>query len=371
MKLDFYILFMYAPFAVLAAAYLLFVARSGFSRTAKVLWSLWLLACFSKFFCFRKFGGHAFYPEFPQNLIVAWDVAYSGAVIFALLCTVFFFRFRLKSVVLPAVAWTAAAIGVSNGVRVPDVREIDLAFGQLPDSLEGYRIVQLSDLHCSSAARKWRTQAIVDKVNALDADLVCLTGDYADGYVRDRGGDMLPLKQLRARDGVYYVAGNHEFYRDSKEWTGWYRRNGMRFLVNECVFPRPALALGGVNDICAKSRGGAMPDVRQAFAAATNGEFRVLLQHRPAMAEDNIREIGVDLQLSGHTHGGVAPVVRQLVSKHNSGYSRGIYRYGDGILYVSPGAGQWAGFPLRFFNPSEIAVFRLTKGKGGGGGRDR
>ena len=83
------------------------------------------------------------------------------------------------------------------------------------------------------------------------------------------------------------------------------------------------------------------------------------------------KELGVDLQLSGHTHGGVAPIVRQLVSKHNSGYSRGIYRYGNGILYVSPGAGQWAGFPIRFFNPSEIAVFRLTKAKGGNRGQNR
>jgi predicted MPP superfamily phosphohydrolase len=144
----------------------------------------------------------------------------------------------------------------------------------------------------------------------------------------------------------------------------------MRFLVNECVFPRPGLALGGVNDLIARSYRDVVPDVGRAFAAATNGEFRVLLQHRPERAEVNLRETGVDLQLSGHTHGGVAPVIRQFVSRHNAGFSRGIYRYGNSVLYVSPGAGQWAGFPVRFCNPSEITLITLARGAPDGDGRD-
>ena len=371
MKMNMRDIFTYAPFAVLVVSFLVFVLRARLKPWSKVLWFVWLAACFSKFYCFRKFGGHVFYPEFPQALIVLWDVAYSGALMLTLLAIPFFFRFRFKAVLLPLVAWTVAAVGVWNGVRVPDIHEMELAFPDLPASLEGYRIAQISDLHCSSAARKWRTEAIVKKVNSANADLICLTGDYADGYVADRNVDMLPLKDLRARDGVYYVAGNHEFYRDRVNWEKWYRENGMRFLVNECVFPRPELALGGVNDFVAKHYRRTPADVRQAFAAATNGEFRVLLQHRPEKAKSNIEEVGVDLQLSGHTHGGVAPIVRQLVSKHNRGFSRGIYRYGDGILYVSPGAGQWAGFPIRFRNPSEVAVFRLVRGKKVGSGNDQ
>ena len=369
MKMNMREIFTYAPFAVLALSFLVFVLRARLKPWPKMLWFLWLAVCFSKFYCFRMFGGHVFYPEFPQALIVLWDVAYSGALMLTLIAVpFFFFRFRFKAVLLPLIAWTTAAVGVWNGVKVPIVHEIELAFPDLPASLEGYRIAQISDLHCSSAARKWRTGAIVEKVNSLNADLICLTGDYVDGYVADRGVDMLPLKNLKARDGVYYVAGNHEFYRDGVNWDKWYRENGMRFLVNECVFPRPELALGGVNDIVANQYKRTPPDVRQAFAAATNGEFRVLLQHRPETAKDNIGGLGVNLQLSGHTHGGVAPVVRQLVSKHNRGFSRGIYRYGDGILYVSPGAGQWAGFPIRFCNPSEVAVFKLVGRKKVDGG---
>ena len=140
MKFDSRYVFMYAPFAVFVVTYLVFVVRSRLSLKAKTLWSLWLLACFSKFYCFMKFGGHTFYPEFSQNLIIAWDVAYSGAMIFAVLSVLFFFRFRFKNIVLPAVAWSMATAGVWNGVRVPDVNEIELAFPRLPDSLVGYRI---------------------------------------------------------------------------------------------------------------------------------------------------------------------------------------------------------------------------------------
>lgn len=371
MKFSLSYILTYAPFAVFVLSFFTFVLRCGLRPLAKTLWSLWLLFAFSKFWCFRTFGGGSFYPEFPQALIIFWDVAYSGAVVLALLSIVFFFRFRFKAAVLAVIAWSTAATGVWNGVSVPDVHEVKLAFPHLPSSLDGYRIAQISDLHCSSAARRWRTEAVVERTNALDADLVCMTGDYVDGYVADREDDMAPLVNLRAKDGVYYVKGNHEYYRDRKKWVEWYQEKGMRFLVNECVFPRPELALGGVNDSVARSYRDVVPDVGKAFAAATNGEFRVLLQHRPEWAASNLCEAGVNLQLSGHTHGGVAPVIRELVSRHNAGYSRGIYRYGENLLYVSPGAGQWAGFPIRFCNPSEITLITLVKGDpDGDGGRD-
>ncbi|MBR7136774.1 MAG: metallophosphoesterase [Clostridia bacterium] len=361
--MKFSTILVYAPFAVFALSLFVFVCRCGFRPLAKIAWMLWLLLALSKFWCFRTFGGSAFYPDFPQALIIGWDVAYSGAVVLTLLSAVFFFRFRFKALTLALASWTVAAVGVWNGVSVPRVHEMDLEFPQLPDSLDGYRIVQISDLHCSGAARRWRTEAVVEMANAQRADLICLTGDYVDGYVADRSDDMAPLKNLRAADGVYYVRGNHEYYRDRKKWMEWYRENGMRFLVNECVFPRPGLALGGVNDSVARSYRDVKPDVQKAFAAATNGQFRLLLEHRPECAVTNLCQYGVDLQLSGHTHGGVAPIIRQIVSKHNAGYSHGVYRFGERMLYVSPGAGQWAGFPVRFCNPSEIALIRLVKAK--------
>ena len=203
------------------------------------------------------------------------------------------------------------------------------------------------------------------RANAAQADLIAITGDIADGDPEKLWRDAEPLKDLRAKDGVYCVTGNHEYYGPWEKWSVCFSLWGMRFLSNECVFPREGLALGGVNDIRAWMCGADCPDVAAAFAAATNGEFRVLLEHLPGNVLTNVREGDVRLQLSGHTHGGIMPGLSWLVKMHNGGYVRGVYRApgrsGDRYLYVAPGAGQWAGFPVRFFNSSELSLVILRK----------
>ena len=340
------------------------------TRTQAIL-AMVILFCCSKFLCFKAFGGDEFTPDLPAAVIWIWDWLYSGAIILAALALLtVFFRFRAKLWVLPILAWGLAAWGLYNGFSVPAVHEVELTYADLPASLDGYRIVQLSDLHCSSAARRWRTQAVVDKVNALKPDLICLTGDLADGKASRIARHLEPIKELRAKDGVYACTGNHEYYHDYYGWTMHFyeKARDIRFLANACAIPRPGLAVAGVPDRAGRERGlDAVPDPRGAFAAATNGEFRVLLQHRPKGAEENCREVGVDLQLSGHTHGGIAPLLSWLVKLHNGGYVRGLYpapgRSGDRYLYVSPGSGQWAGFPMRFFNDSEITLLTLRRRK--------
>lgn len=357
-------LFIWLPFVFWPLAGVLFVRRLGLRIRHQAWWMMALLACFSKFLCFRELGGSAFSPDLPEKLVWAWDWAYSGAVILLGLSVVLFFRFRGKAWVLPILAWGLSAWGLWDGLRVPDVKEVELAFEGLPASLDGYRIVQLSDLHCSCAAGRWRTQAIVDAANAQKADLVCLTGDLVDGHVESRAESLAPIGQLRARDGVLACTGNHAYYFAYLDWQVSFnsRFRNIRFLSNECAFPRPDLAVAGVPDRAGRERGlDAVPDVRTALAAATNGEFRVLLQHRPKGARTNLRECGVDLQLSGHTHGGIAPIMRELVRRHNGGFVRGTYRFGKSVLYVNPGCGQWAGFPMRFFTPSEITVLSLKR----------
>ena len=132
-------------------------------------------------------------------------------------------------------------------------------------------------------------------------------------------------------------------------------------IVDELIHA-PALALGGVNDYGeAERKRDVLANVGRAFASATNGEFRILLEHRPTHARTHLAANGIDLQLSGHTHGGIGPVVSSLVARLNGGFVRGLYRIGGGVLYVSPGTGQWAGFPMRFFNPSEITLIVLRR----------
>lgn len=360
--------FTYFPFVAFALTMFAFVVPGcralGLGTRAQAVWAMFLLFCFSKFFCYRMFGGHVFNPNLPMRVIWAWNFLYSGAMIlFALSVAAMFFRFRAKMIVLPAVAWLLSAWGVWNGVKTPAVREVEMRCEGLPDSLDGYRIVQIADIHVSSAAPRWRTEAIVGKANAANADLVVCTGDIVDGEVSRRRRDVEPIKDLKAKDGVYFVTGNHEYYNEWDDWKDAFDRWGIRFLRNECVFPRAGLALGGVDDeaIFRWRENATIPDVRGAFAAATNGEFRVLLQHRPLYFAENAQLCGVDLQLSGHTHGGVLPGLDMLVSLANGGFVRGAYESGPSRLYVSPGCGQWAGFPVRFFDDPEISVIVLRK----------
>lgn len=341
-------------------AILLFVLPCRLRTRGQACWIMFLLLCGVKGLAYEALGGSALTPELPEPLVWLWNWASGGLFILVLLSAVWWVR-KGRAWILPILSWGLALWGQICGTIAPSVREIELAFPGLPPALEGYRIVQLTDIHCSSAARRWRTQAIVDRVNALDADLVCLTGDYVDGRLSYLAADLAPLKNLRGRDGVYGVRGNHEYYGDSLRWRDWLARQGLRMLSNECVFPRRELALGGVNDLVAARYGDAAPDVAAAFAAATNGEFRVLMQHRPGLATLNFAKHGVALQLSGHTHGGIAPLLDRIVAGHNHGYVRGIYRADGGVLHVSPGCGQWAGFPMRFFNPPEITVITLRR----------
>ena len=349
----------YFPFFVWAIALVVFVRPLSSVRRVRIAWSLVLLLCAAKFVFFERFGGDAFNPEFPDKVIWVANVFYSGMMLltaFAVVSRLVRLRGRIL-LVLPVVSWGLAIRGVFNGLTVPSVREVELAFANLPAELDGYRLVQITDLHVSAAARRWRTQAIVDKVNALRVDLIVCTGDIVDGKPEDRKRDVEPLKDLSAPDGVYYVTGNHEYYGDVEEWQALYRDWNFRFLENECVFPRPALALAGIPDATGGKRGlASTPDVTAAFAAETNGAFRVLLAHRPG---DPLPRI-YDLQLSGHTHGGIMPVLSSLVKVYNHGFVRGLYNLGGKArLYLSSGAGQWAGFPIRFLDDSEITLITL------------
>ena len=362
MALNYIILFFtYFPYAVFALTMATFVLRLRLGIRGKAIWAMVLLACCSKFLCFRELGGHAFTPELPAAVIWAWNWAYSGAMILSVLSLVCFFRFCGRGIVLPVTAWLLAAWGIFNGIVPPEVKKLELRFEGLPPELDGYRIVQISDLHASSAARAWRTRKVVDLANSLSPDLICMTGDYADGRAEVVHEELAPIADLRARDGIWAVTGNHEHFQPRADWLPWFDRWGVRFLSNDCVFPRRGLALGGVDDFHAEWHGGRRPDVDKAFSSATNGEFRILLQHQPRNAHANIEGRGVRLQLSGHTHGGIMPGFRPIVRNHNGGFVRGLYEFPRGILYVNSGCGQWPGFPIRFFTPSEVTLFVLRR----------
>ena len=256
-----------------------------------------------------------------------------------------------------AVAATGiAAYGMHEGLRIPSVERVEIGFPDLPKEFDGYRIVQISDTHISSALPGSRTREVVDIVNSLKGDLVCVTGDIVDGDVEDRLADVRPLADIKAADGVFGCAGNHEYYSGYESWRPRFQEFGISMLDNSSVQIRRGggeITLGGVVDPVS-----GYCDSKKAFRKAPQGGFRILLMHRPIHTRENA-SLGVRLQLSGHTHGGGLNFFRPLVAPHNEGHIRGLYEEHGMKLYVNAGTGQWAGFPMRIGNPSEITEIVL------------
>ena len=378
----FWFLFKLGPLLIWTGMLLVVVRPLKLGRIGGGALSLLLLVLTQKFLIYRIFGGSAFVPNLPEGLIHATGWAYSSCMILFLLTCIWrltqgglvlfrhpsappsISRIRRQTAALAAVAVALASWGIWQGIRVPHVRTVDVEVAGLPRAFEGFRIVHLSDLHCSPAARRLRTQRIVDVVNALHPDLICITGDFVDGTVEQRRKDLAPLKGLHAEHGVFGCAGNHEYYHDYAHWQAALNALGVCMLDNAHQLIARGdgqIALGGVTDVAAWNNWRRVmdgPDVAKAFAGAPTNACRVLLRHRPDDIAEQVRH-QVRLQLSGHTHGGAILGIDRLVKHANEGHVRGLYREGTLTLHVSPGTGQWAGFPLRLGVPSEITVLRL------------
>ncbi|WP_315385642.1 metallophosphoesterase [uncultured Stenotrophomonas sp.] len=253
--------------------------------------------------------------------------------------------------------------GVQQGMAVPKVRQVDVAIAGLPTAFDGYRVLQLTDIHASRLLTgDWVTQVVAES-NAQKPDLVVITGDLVDGSVRARANDVRSLGQLQAPDGVIAITGNHEYYGQYAQWMQAFRGLGMQVLENshtQVTRNGSSLTIAGVTDPVAARYGLPMPDLKAALAGADPKDPVILLDHRPNQAAANAAQ-GVKLQLSGHTHGGHIVGMDQLVKRANGGYVSGRYAVNGMTLYVSNGAGLWPGFAARIGVPSEITVFTLRR----------
>nr|WP_234991525.1 metallophosphoesterase [Pectobacterium actinidiae] len=259
------------------------------------------------------------------------------------------------------VAMGLAAIGVWEAVRVPEVRTVEVELKQLPPALDGFRLVQLTDLHASRLLQRPWMEAVVAKTNALKPDLTVITGDLADGTVSARHDDMEPLRNLTAPHGVFAIVGNHEYYVEYTQWVQRLNTLGLRMLLNENVSierDNAAFVLAGITDRTAADFQQLLPDTAAALSGIATDTAVVLLSHRPTGAKENARA-GVDLQLSGHTHGGQVLGMHWVTQLANEGYVSGGYDVDGMHLYVSNGAGLWNGFPIRLGKRAEITQFIL------------
>lgn len=267
---------------------------------------------------------------------------------------------------LGALAFILAALGVTQAIRVPDVKTVAIVSPRLPAAFDGLRIVQLSDLHASRLLTASWMESVVTRTNALSPDLILITGDLIDGRADKRAADVAPLTKLRAKDGVYAILGNHEYYSDAGEWTRAFGDLGLHLLINQHVVIERAgarLVIAGISDPAASRFDAPMPDLALALAggdSVSQEDFTILMAHRPGGAEAHAAA-GVDVQLSGHTHGGQIVGMHLLTQLANGGFVSGLYVVGDMQLYVSNGAGLWAGFPLRLARPSEITEIILRR----------
>jgi predicted MPP superfamily phosphohydrolase len=262
---------------------------------------------------------------------------------------------RARAMVVCAAVLSAIAIGTWSALRTPAVKRVEVAIDGWPPSLAGYRIVQISDIHVGSLIRRGFARRIVERCNALQPDLIAITGDLVDGSVRHYGEEVAPFAQLHAREGVYFVTGNHDHYSGADPWIRKLEELGITVLRNRRVALGGAAAqveLAGVDDVSSRrldASGGY--NLRAALQDWNRSTPLVLLSHHPSTF-DEASAHGVHLQLSGHTHGGQLWPFNVMV-RLQTRYVAGLYRRGRSQLYVSRGTGFW-GPPVRVLAPAEI-----------------
>ncbi len=254
-----------------------------------------------------------------------------------------------------AVGSTSVAAGMVQARGEHEVVDVEIKLAKLPRALDGFTIVQLTDLHVGMTIDQAFVQRVVDRTNQLRPDLIALTGDLVDGMVEDLREDIAPLGQLRARHGVYAVTGNHEYYAGVDPWIAELTRLGARYLRNTRVSIGDGAAsfdLAGVDDHGAARWAGHGEDLATALAGRDPTRALVLLAHQPRQVR-RAAPHGVDLQISGHTHGGQVWPWHYLVKLQQGGLLAGRYLHEGTQLYVSRGCGYW-GPPVRVLAPLEI-----------------
>ncbi|MFD9595514.1 metallophosphoesterase, partial [Kitasatospora sp. NPDC059973] len=265
--------------------------------------------------------------------------------------------FVARTLAIGASGAAAAVVGTGTyGVlRGPRLKQVTVPLAKLPARAHGYRIAVVSDIHLGPILGREHTRRIVDTINGAQPDLIAIVGDLVDGSVAELGRAAEPLAQLRARDGAYFVTGNHEYFSGAAPWVDFVRELGVHPLQNARL-ELAGFDLAGVNDIAGRTEGDG-PDFDKALGDRDRARTSVLLSHQPVTIHDAVRH-GVDLQLSGHTHGGQLWPGNYLAELANPTVA-GLERYGDTQLYVTRGAGAW-GPPVRVGAPSDITIVTLA-----------
>lgn len=254
-----------------------------------------------------------------------------------------------------------SAYGVHTAFAPAEVSEVPIKLPKLPKTLDGFRIVQLSDIHVGALIQAAFLKDLVERVNAQKPDLVCITGDLVDGSVPYLGKYVAELQRLSSRYGTFFVTGNHDYYSGASEWCSALQGLGWNVLRNRRLTIGDAggsFELVGVNDSIGSQNGSNLEELRAAFDGVSPDAATVLMAHRPSDFTRSA-QLGVGLQLSGHTHAGQlfpATLISDLIWRERS---HGLSASGDSQLYVSRGCG-FVGPPMRVGSAPEIVKLVLT-----------
>jgi predicted MPP superfamily phosphohydrolase len=271
-------------------------------------------------------------------------------------------RSRVVAGAVGGVVAVLLAWGYAEAMRVPRVKRVDVGIARLGPGLDGLRVAIITDTHYGPIDRARWSAAVVKRVNDLDADIVCHVGDLADGTVEAREAQASPLASVDAALARVYVTGNHEYFSEAEDWLDYMDSIGWTVLHNRHVVVTHGgdrLVVAGVDDATAQSSGlhGHREDLTAALAGADATLPILLLAHQPKQVSNAVLA-GVDLQISGHTHGGQIWPFNFLVRLDQPAVC-GLSRHGDKTqLYTSCGTGFW-GPPFRVFAPSEITLLTL------------
>ncbi len=253
-------------------------------------------------------------------------------------------------------------IGIYEARKKPGIVRVDVPLPNLPEAFDGFRIVQLTDIHAGLTVSRPFVETAVREANALGADLIAFTGDLVDGTIEHLRYHVEPMKELSAPHGTFFITGNHEYYSGAQEWVQEVQRMGMDVLLNEhrlITRDGATIVLAGVTDHGAGNfiRDHASSPAR-ALENAPAGSTKVLLAHQPKSIFEAAKA-GCDLMISGHTHGGQFFPWNYMVALDQP-YVSGLHKHNGTHIYVSKGTGYW-GPPVRLGVRSEITVITLRK----------
>ncbi len=260
------------------------------------------------------------------------------------------------------ISFAIVIFGFIEVLRGPVVKSVSVERENISRDIHQLKIAQISDLHIGASIRAQYVSKVIRRTNRLEADVIVITGDLIDGDPRSIQHVTDMLSQLKAKHGVYYVVGNHEYYWGIEDVLTGLRNTGMHLLLNEnkiIQIGETKLLISGITDPAARTmQPSRPPDITKASLGMNQADFKILLAHQPSVYP-HAEKLKYDLQLSGHTHAGqFFPFSLFIGFAHK--YSRGLYLYKDMHVYVNPGTGYW-GPANRFGIPAEITLIELKQ----------